>query len=280
LGIAYEISAKEFRDYGEFKAKLRLELLFWVVVFRAPRLPYLKHATKNLEVGFSLCHDYLRLKYGYQDPWSYGEGSQKGIPLQLLAYNYRGKDMLSEGGLSLAMTMDGSVWKVKYLPDSLWVTLEYFKRKGGRGDIVVRGNKQEATWKHALYYAFTDYDGTKGYLAINVIKTYYSRGTRHWSWLNGILFPIRTQYGIDITYSIETSNRKHSWKGGTLAVYFPFNGLNLKQAITTELTEGNITLGERVDKDEALPAFKRSKFHNITAVSEESVDEVTDKDAG
>lgn len=139
---------------------------------------------------------------------------------------------LSDGHLSVKLgrqTMDSSTtqdWGC-FLPWTQWRGVQD-RLYDDKGALWATNTKQaKETWHDnwsrwyevrkdcpKVRFEFADFDGENGF-ATTFIEEHDSRlGTGWFKWLG--LFKRRSYRGLDIAFSIETGERKGSWKGGTV----------------------------------------------------------------
>lgn len=141
---------------------------------------------------------------------------------------------LSEGHLSVKLgrqTHDSSTtqdWGC-FLPWAQWrhIKRRYFDLKGQvYYDIIDHGTYKDRPYRFhvermiekscpAAQFAFKDFDGEDGVATVRISEGEWAFGTGSFKWLS-LFRPRKKVRALDIEFSIETGDRKGSWKGGTL----------------------------------------------------------------
>lgn len=94
-------------------------------------------------------------------------------------------------------------------------------------------------------YQFMDFDGEEGVATLRIEETDSALGTGWFKWLG--LFKRRTKRSLDIQFSIETGERKGSWKGGTIGHGIKMEPGELHEsAFRRYCEEHKMTFGSRV----------------------------------
>lgn len=141
---------------------------------------------------------------------------------------------LSDGHLSVKFgrqTHDSSTtqdWGC-FLPWTQWrhIKRRYFDTEGRvYYDIVDGGTYKDRPHRFdvermiekscpAARFAFKDFDGEPGVATVRISQGEWAFGTGWFKWLS-LFRPRKSVRALDIEFSIETGERKGSWKGGTL----------------------------------------------------------------
>lgn len=140
----------------------------------------------------------------------------------------------SEGFLQVflgAQTHDSSTTQswCKHLPWTQWrhIKRRYFDTEGNvYYDIVDSGTYLDRPHRFAVEqmieescpaksFAFKDYDGEEGVATVRISQGEWAFGTGWFKWLS-LFRPRKKVRALDIKFSIETGERKGSWKGGTI----------------------------------------------------------------